>query len=141
MKLRRGDFLPDLTLPSIGDRAAVALRPTLGRTTVLFVPDLEGCPPCQRYLDELVALAEEFAVWEARLLVAVRPPLAYRLPHFAIPVQDADERFAGAHLPAVLVADRYGQLWDAVSAGASHRFPPSRDLAEWVKYLATLCPE
>lgn len=141
MRLRRADFLPDLALPSVGNRGAVPLRPAPGRTTVLVVPDPEACSVCQRYLDDLAALAEEFAVWEARLLIAVRQPATYVLPDFGIPVRDADHLLAGPDLPAVLVADRYGQLWDAVSAGVTHRFPPLRDIAEWLKYLGTLCPE
>lgn len=139
--LRRGDFLPDIALPSAGGRAPVPLRPAPGRTTVLLVLDRETCPACQRYLDEFASLGDEFAVWDARLLIAVPRSATCVVPAFGIPIWDPERLLAVAEVPAVLVADRYGQLWDVVSAGAAHRFPAAPEIAEWLKYLGTLCPE
>lgn len=43
--------------------------------------------------------------------------------------------------PVVLVADRYGQIFEIMQAGAEHALPEPRELEEWLKYLATQCPE
>ena len=43
--------------------------------------------------------------------------------------------------PAILVADRYGQVFHLRSAGAEHALAEPRELEEWLKYLATQCPE
>lgn len=139
--LRRGDFLPDIVLPSAGGRAPVPLRPAPGRTAVLLVLDRDTCPACQHYLDELASLGEEFSVWDACLLVAVPHSATYMVPAFGTLIRDPERLLAVTEIPAVFVADRYGQLWDVVCAGPAHRFPPARDIAEWLKYLGTLCPE
>lgn len=43
--------------------------------------------------------------------------------------------------PVVLVADRYGQLFEILPAGPDHVLVEPRELEEWLKYLATQCPE
>jgi hypothetical protein len=68
-------------------------------------------------MDQLSASAEEFRIWDARLI--------------------AEE----AGTPSVVVADRYGQIFYVTDAGDGHRFPDAREMEEWLKYLGTLCPE
>ena len=43
--------------------------------------------------------------------------------------------------PVTIVADRYGQLFHIEEAGAGHAVVEPRELEEWLKYLATQCPE
>ena len=71
-----------------------------------------SCGGCEDYLRMLADMDEEFQLWEARLIVL------------------------RADRDRVVVADRYGQVFytdDALTA--------PRQLAEWLKYLGTLCPE
>lgn len=90
-----------------------------GRTTVLVKLHSAECEGCRHYLDQLAASAAEFEVWGASLVVAPGPS------------DDA----------AVIVADQYGQIYDAVYTGGGHQFPAPRQLEEWLKFLGTLCPE
>jgi hypothetical protein len=41
----------------------------------------------------------------------------------------------------VVIADRYGQVYYVSEAGENHAFPTPRELEEWLKFLATECPE
>ncbi|HXG33448.1 MAG TPA: hypothetical protein VNJ11_08790 [Bryobacteraceae bacterium] len=140
--IRRGDLLPDVALPLIRGGRIEPLRPAFGRTTVLLILHEPFCPSCQHYLDELGELSEEFSIWEGRLLV-VAPDTspAYRCPGFGLPVRDPENRLGTRGMAYFLVADRYGQVWEAAPAGDSHPFPPPREITEWLKYLGTLCPE
>ncbi len=55
----------------------------------------------------------------------------------------SDERgvIAEAACASVFLADRYGHIYDVVHAGAFHTLLSADELAEWLKYLGTLCPE
>jgi hypothetical protein len=105
--LHVGDMLPDIVVTA-RDGREVPLRAVPGVTTVVICCRGE----CERYLESLTALEEEFRIWEARL----------------VPVTCASD--------GVIVADRYGQVFYARSG-----FVPPRELVEWLKHLGTLCPE
>ncbi len=101
------------------------------------------CAGCRGYLDSLSPLAHEFEVWDARLLVIAPGPLretATPPAQFGKVLSDENGEIADPASASVIVADRYGQIFDAVHAGTSHALPP-REIAEWLKYLGTLCPE
>jgi hypothetical protein len=117
MRLRVADFLPD------------PWRSPMGRTTVLVSVHSAGCEGCRKYLEELGPSAAEFEVWDARLAVITPEP-----DGAATPVAPAGEA-------AVIVADRYGHVYEATYAGEGHAFPAPRQLEEWLKFLGTLCPE
>jgi hypothetical protein len=91
-------------------------------------------------VERLAASGREFEDWDARLLVVL--PEAGRLPvAFATVVSDTGGVLAETGSAAVIVADRYGQVFHAYGAGTGHQFPPPREIEEWLKYLGTLCPE
>jgi hypothetical protein len=94
-----------------------ALRSTRGETTVIFQRHRGGCAACDQYLRDLDDIVDEFRVWEARLTTV-----------------ESDHA-------ALIVADRYGQIFHLVPADAQHSLPVPRELTEWIKHLGTLCPE
>lgn len=120
------------------------LRESGGQITVLVTLHSSLCPGCRAYLDTLAPLAGEFDAWDGRLLVLVPGTIAeakrLRLP-YGKALADEREHLASAAFASVTVADRYGQVFHAARAGVAHDLPAVRDLAEWLKFLGTLCPE
>jgi peroxiredoxin len=67
--LRVGQMLPDIELVSASGGSSVTLRSARGETNVVLWRHAFECAECDRYLDGLTGLEEEFRVWDARLLV------------------------------------------------------------------------
>jgi hypothetical protein len=44
-------------------------------------------------------------------------------------------------VPAVVIVDRFGEIWAAWEGGADHRLPSSKDVIEWLDFLEVQCPE
>lgn len=143
-KLGVSGFLPHFELPAAPDGDPVRLRESGGKITVLVTVHGASCTGCLDYVRSLTAIAGELEVWDGRLLVVVPGELhaAARLPAPAARVlADEHARIADASHATVLVADRFGQIFHASDAGASHELPPAHELEGWLKYLGTLCPE
>jgi hypothetical protein len=98
----------------------------MGRTTVLVSTHSAACEGCRQYVDALAPSSAEFEVWDARLVVLTPGPA---------------NQVASPGEAAVIVADRYGHIYDACYTGEGHAFPSPRQLEEWLKFLGTLCPE
>jgi hypothetical protein len=150
-RLRAGDYLPPLELPAAPIGATFHLV-TQGRdaTVLLLVPaQLE---PWKSYLAALAATAAEIEQWYARILLVLHGDLrlARRLRELAsaaltvlVDPQAETHRQSGvdpAHA-ALLIVDRYGQIYDAVEAARPDDLPSLADIQEWTKFLATQCPE
>jgi len=142
--LKLADFVPDIELPSARSGSAVRLNLPFGQTTVLVAVHSARCAGCQEYLNGLAPASGEFKIWEGRLLVIV-PESPDAAKHLSVPfgqvLSDEAGRVADPGSASVIVADRYGHVFHASHASASHRLPSVRDLEEWLKYLGTLCPE
>ena len=85
--------------------------------------------------------------WEGRVVVVVPDSLvsasALRVdlgPSLTV-LSDTNGRAALVDGAGVVVADRYGQIYYVSQAGEGHGFPAPRELEEWLKFLATQCPE
>jgi hypothetical protein len=142
-KLLVAEFLPDIQLPSSPDGIPVPLRPAAGHTIVLFGMHSAACQGCRQYLDELSSSSAEFEAWDARLTIVVPGLRAVQqfAPGFGTVLVDPDCRLSSPQNAAIIIADRYGQVFEACHAGAGHRFPAPRQIEEWLKFLGTLCPE
>lgn len=144
-----GSLLAPLRLASAPAGAPVELRRWAREATVLLRLDDVDCARCREYLRELDRHRAELALWDGRVVVVVPGSLedAARLKEELglglTVVADPDGRapLAGARGPAWLVADRFGQVYQAEEVGAGHGLPEPRELEEWLKYLATQCPE
>ncbi len=137
-------FLPDVELPVAGSRARVPLRPSGLKTTVVFSMHAAGCAGCQEYLDRLAGSAAEFDVWDGRLIVIApggAADAARVRTAFGKVLADEALQVARPGSASVIVADRYGQVFSAAHAAATHDLPGPREIEEWLKFLGTLCPE
>lgn len=120
---------------------------------IVFFPHSLGCAGCREYADVLAREAGAFAHWDGRpVLVAPSGDEAEArvLAHSAATLGvladlAGDVARSRAGVPpgsaAVLVADRFGDVWYGGDAGAGHALPDARELEEWLKYLGTMCPE
>lgn len=148
--LAAGERLPRLTLPRAPSGESVSWRaPPRGAPVVVFLHAAD-CEACRAYLGELAGLGRELDVWDGRPLAvapgdtAAAAPLAATVP-FPV-LADADglaRRRCGVPdgSAAVFVADRWGRVYHAVTAASERELPAPRQVAEWLKYLATQCPE
>jgi hypothetical protein len=134
-------LLPDIELSEIVSGRPVALRPPIPEATILVGIHSAACRGCLAYLEEFGPLEHEFRFWDARLLVTVPGGAPAAQVRFGRLLRDDGERFSSRRRAAVLVADRYGQIFDLRRAGPRHDFPAPGELLEWLKYLGTLCPE
>lgn len=149
--LRAGDRLPSLTLPVAPAGEPRELRAhSRDAAVLLLLPGSEG--DWQAYVDALAAAAPEIEQWYARIFVVLsgeldrarglRAQLPGELTVLADPAGEAYRQLgirpAGA---ALLIADRYGQLYEVIEAEAPADLPSIAAVEEWTKYLATQCPE
>jgi hypothetical protein len=109
----RGARVGDLLPRRLVDRA----RARRIDATAILVP---GAGSAAARIGDWQALADEFAAWDGRLIVA-----------------EAD----GEPLHRLLVADRYGQVYAVHDAADQGDLPDGHALAEWFRFLATACPE
>lgn len=143
-KMSVAGFLPDLELPSPSRSIPVSVRAAGGKTTVLVTLHSADCPGCLAYLAGFAHSDVEFKDWDARLLLATPAALetaAKVTAPFGTVLADEHKLLADGSSASAFVADRYGQIFHMAVAGASHELPSPGELAEWLKYLGTLCPE
>ncbi len=145
-RLSVGDRLPALTL-SGDDRAPVRLRdPARGSPVILLPPD-SPAEAFVSYAESLAAAGDRLRDWYGRPLLVIGEgdgsPL--RPPHLPVLAdREGALRFrcgAGGEIGALVVADRWGQIYLLAATDRADELPTIDALEEWVKYLATQCPE
>jgi hypothetical protein len=112
---------------------------TYDRTSVVFCMHSKDCPGCLDYVNSLNPLASEFDVWDGSFFV-IAPGADAPITQFGEGRSDPEHRISDGGA-ALLVADRYGHIFHVHDAGDGHQLPLPREIAEWLKYLGTLCPE
>lgn len=153
--LAAGDRLPPLTLPSATDGHPAALRPS-GRDArlLVFLRSAEGTEG-HDYLRGLAAANTTLRRWDARPTAVVPAHLeaAARLVHDLRPpfpvladVDGAARRRCGVDegAAALFIADRWGEVYHSVLAPSESALPappPDGMIMQWLRYLATQCPE
>lgn len=140
--------LPNLALPRAPGGEPCPLRPPVRRSPVLVLVHGAGCAACVEYVARLQAEAGRIEEWNGRPLVIAPEELARAGDIGArtgLPVLADPERRLGAALsvgpPAVVVADRWGEVHEVHEAGEEHRFPEPDAVVSWLRYLAIQCPE
>ncbi|HEX7052030.1 MAG TPA: hypothetical protein VF188_17610 [Longimicrobiales bacterium] len=148
--LRVGDRLPALEMTDERSGARVQWRaPARGAPVVVFTGPIEAGDGA-RYLESLSAAAPALALWGGRPIVVVPGIEAARAaaeaaPSFPILV-DGDGAAArrcgvAAGRAALLIADRWGQIYDATYADSTRDLPDAGAIEEWLRFIATQCPE
>jgi hypothetical protein len=132
--------LPALTLS--GRDGTVPLRaPEAGSRVLLLVrdADLERARP---YITALEQSLPELRDWYGgALLVTERT-----LPETTLPIARADtDAWAALGIPegesALIIADRWGEVYFGRHSRAFADWPPAARIEEWIRFLATQCPE
>lgn len=143
--LEKGMILPSLRLRELSG-GELALDAGRGRhSLVLFLTHPAGCAPCEMMLRELMEGYSEL-VAEGAEIVAVLPAVptpgeVFRSgPHPPFPVLvDADRSLDGG--AAIVIADRFGEIFHLARAGERHHLPAVAEIAKWLAFIGVQCPE
>lgn len=149
-QLTAGDTLPDTTLvESPGTPGWVIPSPSRNALVLLLLPPSTAA--WVPYLERITAKLDELQQWYSQVVAVVSgdPAAAAELRAHVPPLRTAAEAEpvlrARAGVPAehagLLVVDRYGQLYHSASAERPDQLPDASELEEWVRFLATQCPE
>ena len=119
--LKSGDRLPDVQVQSVdGDMVSLRTHSRLATVLLALHPD---CGKCSAYRDDIAAHAQQLREWDGRVLAVG--------PHAA----------SGIEAPSVLIADQWGELAVVENAGEQHEFIEVQEVIDWLRFLATKCPE
>jgi hypothetical protein len=143
--------MPAVALPGAADGAPRALRGVSRDALVLlYLPAAhgDGAEAAQR----IAAAADDVEYWYARIVVVVAGDLAAaarvraasgeRLTVLTDEKGELRARIGLEHGQAcLLIADRYGEIYEVATANDAAALPGVAEIEEWVKYLATQCPE
>jgi peroxiredoxin len=109
-----------------------------------------ACPRCRAMLSALAAEAEAYRDMECAVL-AIGPDDPARMRAFADEhgaairlLSDPDGRVVarqGLTAPALLLTDRWAEVWAAWEAGDAHAFPAQEQIADWLAFVQAQCPE
>jgi hypothetical protein len=103
-----------------GNRLPHGLRGAGREAVVVLNLHIRDCEACSAYTTRLAHTAAEIAEWDGRV----------------IELRDVD-----TEAPAVIIADQWGEIGVAESAGDAHHFMEPSEVVTWLRYLAMKCPE
>jgi peroxiredoxin len=120
--LQRGDSLPHFEVKTIGGELFSYSTIWQRRNLVLLaIPAAESEAP-GTYISQLVARRSEFTATDAECVVTA-------------------DRVPGIQSPAVLVADRWGEIVHVATTSRVEDLTSPDELLDWVDYLDRRCPE
>ncbi|HET8522807.1 MAG TPA: redoxin domain-containing protein [Thermomicrobiales bacterium] len=139
-----------------GPATGKMLRPFAGQTTdgqtirsqsyrqrsnlVLLFHHGRDCAPCQAMLADIGAHIDEIQD-QATAVLAIGPDGEARpFPMLTDPSGEIAKQ-QGLAAPAVVIVDRFGEIWAAWEGGADHHLPHADDVIEWLEFLEVQCPE
>ena len=145
-----GSRLPSLVSRSdIGD---VRWRdPSRGATVAVFLQSSDHDAD-RHYLDELAAASSDFALWGGRVIVVMPEgsggdarsgdgEAARSLAVVTEATGEAEHCGVGAGEDAILIADRWGEIYHGARGESPEALPAAEEITNWFVYLATQCPE
>jgi hypothetical protein len=123
MALDRGDLIRHFAVTTV-DGSTFDYYETWQRRNLLLVllsePPLSD--PTKRYVTEITDRRDDLAAFETTCVVTVEPIL-------------------GIDAPAVLIADRWGEIYLSVHAATVSALPRATDIFECLRSVAHECPE
>jgi hypothetical protein len=150
---------PVIAGPASGRRLSpFALRTATGRAVhlreyrqrhnlVLFFHHGMACAACRTFLQALDSQAPAYRQVEAVVLAIGpqdgEPPLPLNVSDVVL-LSDATDKTAGQHglsVPALIIADRFGDIWAAWEGEARHALPDTTTIADWLAFIDIQCPE
>ena len=140
-QLDKGSILPTLQLGGIGSLGALRGRCNL----LLFLAHPPGCSLCVELLGKFAANLGLLRDLEAEVLALV-PGEAAEVQAFAqrlalpFPVCAVRQNEFGSDA-TLIVADRFGEIFAMVRAGATHRLLTVEEVVEELTFIGVQCPE
>ena len=140
-----GTLLPRGPFQMLHGGAEIDLRAGRG-PLVLLIMHLAECEPCRGHLDALLEHQVEWSHWGARVFgvaPAENPHLSPQEKSAASGTAmliDRDHVLADGRA-GVIVADEWGEVHFAQSAGTGHAMPMAEELIEWARFVSIQCPE
>jgi hypothetical protein len=120
--LQRGDSIPHFEVKRFGgERFGYSTIWQRRNLVLLAIPAAESEAP-GAYISLLMALRSEFSAKEAECVVT-------------------GDRVPGIQSPAVVVADRWGEIVHVATAAQVDDLTSPEELLDWVDYLERRCPE
>jgi peroxiredoxin len=109
-----------------------------------------NCPACCSLLSELSEAVDEFSQAEAVVLAissdavedlgSFAAQFRLRFPLLSDPTGQV-ARNENLSIPAVVVTDRFGEIWAAWSSDETHALPSAEDIRSWLEFVELQCRE
>ena len=122
MTIRPRDLMPMFIARNRADGTLVDYRDLWQRKNVVLVTLADEDPTANAYAVSLSTSQPELASQDTRLIVTT-------------------SHIDGIPAPAVVVADRWGEVYYVTSANHASELPGPDELMEWVRYVRNECPE
>ncbi len=145
-----GHMLHSFTLLDISGRQVRLWDYRQRSNLILFFHHGAACPVCRNMLQELAAHMATYRAEKAEVL-AIGPDQPHEAQQLAAELEyphplltDPTERTAAQHglaVPAVVVADRFGEIWAAWIGDDQHVLPSGQEIAAWLAFIEVQCPE
>lgn len=121
-RFQRGDPVPHFRVATVDDRTIEYSTIWQRRNLVLVTLIDTDSAPSRRYVSQLSAATPAFQNQETECVIT----------------RDA---VAGVASPAVVIADRWGEIVYVASGSNVADLPRLPEILEWIAYLQTRCPE
>lgn len=149
--IQPGNRLPRLELIEARDGGTRVL-PEVSRDALILLILPAAYQEWTAYLAAMNRAADAVRQWDARILIVMTGELDVAPEvsrHSAPDLTVLLEADAAVHrrlgiqpgFGALVIVDRYGQIYDFVQAEREDELPDPAEVEEWAKYLATQCPE
>ncbi len=140
--VQQGDILPQLSLARPGGTLRL---PGSGNRSTLLVVVHPRCARCASYLSEIADIVADLRDWGTSLIGVVPgsgSPAAQIFPVLGDEEDAARLRLGiGGDQAAVILADRWGEVFEVATFGVEHGFPLPRQLVESAKIVDLSCGE
>lgn len=145
-----GQRLHAFTLPDATGQPVQGWQYRQRSNVLLFFHHGANCAACEAFLRTLTAHLERYRQEETAVLAigpgeqAENQQMAARFGHLLPFLSDPAGRVIaqqGLALPALIIADRWGEIWAAWLGGTTHQFPSEQDILRWLSFIEIQCPE
>lgn len=134
-----GDLAPKVRIRDPAGRA-VTIPDERGGTTVLLFVHPAPCAACEDYAATLTSARDRLSAWDARVFLVGE---GWRGQELGVEDRGLRASYGLADMDAaVVVADRFGQIFAAWDAASDHQFPDALGpVLEEARFLGVQCPE
>jgi len=143
-------MLRSFTLPDASGKQVHPWEYRQRNNLVLFFHHGADCPTCRSTLQDLAANLPALRAEQA-VVLAIGPDQPPAAHHPAAELAVSQRLLCdpaghtvlqhGLAVPAIVVADRFGEIWAAWQGGDAHALPDSEEIVAWLEFIERQCPE